>query len=624
MLPLMWCVQGWAQSVTFSLPDTIVAPNEMISVPIRVKDFNEVVSIQFSMNWNQAVIGYESFGQGDLNNVAIGNTQASNGIIRLSWFDPDGVGKSLPDGSVLVYLNFRARGPEGSSTPIAFRDTPLPIQVFKTGTVPGVFIPLNLNAESGQVTIQTPQVFVATDVQDVSCFGAADGAISISITANDVYSINWTGPDFSSSEPNIGNLSPGDYHLSVKSAGGDVLFETTLTVNEPDKLEIEQIRTIAATCGSGRGSASVDISGGTAPYFYDLGEGPMDARLLESLAPGSYSLVLTDANGCSDTGSFTIDNTGAPTVELGNDRNICPGETIQLSAGAFSSYRWSTGAQTSSIIVFQSGLYSVTVTDANGCEASDEIRVTSDGSVQLVIENDFLDVCPGDSIELMISGADTYLWRDTSGTLSALDVANPMAAPDVTAGYRVIGETKCGVDSIDLEVFVLESTAMAGPDTCVGPGTEAQLIASGGVSYFWEETPYPVSDPNSATPTVVPDESGIYVAVITDFQGCIIRDTMEVLVALDPNGVIRAMNVITPNGDNKNDVLYFPNIDKFGQNSLKVFNRWGNIVYQKVNYQRDEDRFDGTYQGEPLPPGTYYYLLSFRSGELKQKLTILR
>jgi gliding motility-associated-like protein len=624
MLPLLWCVQGSAQSVTFSLPDTIVGVNGKVRIPIRVKDFDDVVSIQFSMNWNRAIISYESFEQGDLENVAIGNSQASNGVIRLSWFDPDGVGQSMPDGSVLVYLNFMARGPEGSSTPIEFRNTPLPIQVFRAGVVPGVFLPLVLNAEDGNVTIQTPELSVATDVKDISCFGASDGAINISIAANQDYTVNWTGPDFTSTQPNISNLAPGDYDLTLRSPGGEVLYETTLTVDEPEELQIEQIRTTAATCGSGRGSASVDVVGGSTPYTYDLGDGPMDARVLESLAPGSYTLVLTDANGCSDSGTFTIDNTGAPTVDLGEDRSICPEETVELSVGAFSSYRWSTGAQTSSIVVFQTGKYSITVTDANGCEASDEVLINSGGNVQLLIENDFLEICPGDSIELMISGADTYTWRDTSGTLSALDIPNPKAAPGLTSGYRVIGETKCGVDSVDLEVFVLESPAMVGPDTCVAPGEEAQLLASGGISYFWEKTPFPVSDPNTATPTVIPDDSGTYVVAITDFQGCVIRDSMQVLVALDPNGVIRAMNVITPNGDNRNDVLYFPNIDKFGQNSLKVFNRWGNIVYQKVNYQRDEDRFDGTYQGEPLPPGTYYYLLSFRSGELKQKLTILR
>lgn len=626
MLPLLlWCVQSEAQSITFSLPDTTVAPNQMIRVPIRVKDFDNVVSIQFSMNWDQTIISYQSFEKGDLDNVAIGDTQAENGVLRLSWFDADGQGKTLPDGSVLGYFNFRALGPEGSSSPITIGNPLLPTQVFRAGILPGIFVPLNLITEDGKVTIQTSGVSIATDVTEVSCFGAADGAISLSILSNENYTISWTGPGFVSNQPNISNLRPGDYRLVVRNTAGEILDERTLTINQPEELVIEQIRTVGATCTNGRGSATVDVSGGVPPYSYDLGNGPGDVSVVESLIPGNYSLTLTDAKGCTDVGTFTIgSSTNAPTVDLGDDRTICPPETAELTPGIYSSYNWSTGARTSSIVVFEPGVYSVTITDVNGCEASDDVQIHSGNNVQLQIENDFLDLCPGDSIELMITGADEYIWRDTSATLSALDVPNPVARPDQTVGYRVIGETRCGIDSVEFEVFVLESTAMAGPDTCVAPDTEAQLRASGGVSYFWEKAPYPLSDPNIAEPTVIMEDSATFVVAITDYQGCVIRDSMTVLVALDPEGIVQAMNMMTPNGDERNDVLFFPNIEKFGQNSLKVFNRWGNLVYQKVNYQRDEDRFDGTYQGEPLPSGTYYYLLEFRSGEIKQKLTILR
>ena len=102
------------------------------------------------------------------------------------------------------------------------------------------------------------------------------------------------------------------------------------------------------------------------------------------------------------------------------------------------------------------------------------------------------------------------------------------------------------------------------------------------------------------------------------------QDEVVVLIANDPALSILAINLITPNGDGKNDVLEFFGADKFGTNSLKVYNRWGNLLYQKVDYQFDDERFDGTYQGEDLPAGTYYYVLSFRSGDIRQALTIVR
>jgi len=95
------------------------------------------------------------------------------------------------------------------------------------------------------------------------------------------------------------------------------------------------------------------------------------------------------------------------------------------------------------------------------------------------------------------------------------------------------------------------------------------------------------------------------------------------LVANNPLDIL-AINLITPNGDGKNDVLEFGNISKYGVNSLKVYNRWGDLIYNKVNYQDDEERFDGTYKGKQLPAGNYFYVLAFRDGEIKQTLTILR
>lgn len=824
-----------AQTLTLSMPDTTVAPGEMIGVPIRCQGFDEIVSMQFSLSWDTSVIVYQSAEKGGLDNVAVGDFQSGSGELRVSWFDVEGQGQTIPDGTVITYLQFLARGAEGSSTPIEFVDSPLPIQVYRAGENPGEFIEVEFNPVHGLVTIASaPSINVSENVSHVSCAGATDGRIGLSILYNDEFKVSWTGPDFSSSASSISNLGPGTYDLLITGASDEILYESSITVEEPDPLTVSGLTTEPAGCTTGLGSAAVDLSGGTAPYTYDIGNGPVNTGQFDDLNPGAYVLTLADANACTTSTNFTIEGPEVPNVDLGPDRMICPGETTTLTPGTFETYTWSTGS-TSSVIAFdQPGTYSVTVTNAQGCTGSDEIEVqvssdlpevdlgptvqlcqgevatldagtynsyawstgensqtiqvseagtyqltvtnasgcegsgsvqvetngeisppdlgpdqaicpgetitlqagsyatynwsngsdsqsievseagtygltvtssggceasasvtiesggdqiqlelgpddqicpgetltlnpgafstyswsngstassiqvnepgtyaltvtndegceatdaiaiTSGESVQLLLDNDFLDLCPGDSIQLLLSGAETYSWTDTSNTLSALDIANPFARPDTTAGYRVIGSSACGADTLDLEVYVYEVMAMAGPDTCIGPGTEAQLMAFGGTSYFWEDSRYPVSDPTSPMPMASPDDSTAYVVAITDFQGCTVRDTMIVLVANNPEEAITAVNMITPNGDEKNDVLYFPNIGKFGQNSLKIFNRWGNVVYQKVNYQSDEERFDGTYNGRELPPGTYYYMLSFRTGEIKQKLTILR
>lgn len=823
------------QTLTLSMPDTTVAPGKTIDVPISCQGFDEIVSMQFSISWDTSVIVYQSTEKGELDNVAVGDFQASSGELRVSWFDVEGQGQTLPDGTVITYLQFLARGAEGSSSPVDFVDSPLPIQIYRAGENPGEFIEVEFDPVHGQVTIASPpSISVAENVTQISCAGAANGSIDLNIQYDNEFSVSWTGPDFSSSATSVSNLAPGTYELSITGSGAELLYASSIAISEPEPLSLTDLSTEAAACDTGLGRAIVTPTGGITPYTYDIGNGPGDSGQLNDLSPGAYDLVLTDANGCTTSTSFTIEAPEVPEADLGPDRiicpgetttlspgsfetyswstgstsslialdqpgiysvtvtnalgceasdeilveissdlpevdlgpniqlcagevttldagtyssyfwstgentqsiqvsepgfyqltvtnasgcegkgsvqveaggeisapdlgsnqeicpgesvtlsagsyatyswsngattesivvdeagtyqltvtnaggceasgsvevsingapinldlgpamQICPGETTMLNAGNFSTYRWSTGSTTSSILVEEPGTYAITVTNDSGCEAADSVKINSSEAAQLLVDNDFLDLCPGDSIQLLISGAETYTWIDTSGSLSALDVAAPFAQPDTTAGYRVIGSNACGSDTVDLEVYVYQVMAMAGPDTCIAPGTEAQIMAFGGARYFWEDNRFPVSDPTSQMPTVSPDDSTTYVVAITDFQGCTVRDSVTVLVANNPEDVITAVNMITPNGDEKNDVLYFPNIEKFGQNSLKIFNRWGNLVYQKVNYQSDDERFDGTYNGQPLPPGTYYYMISFRSGEIKQKLTILR
>ncbi|PHN07411.1 T9SS type B sorting domain-containing protein [Flavilitoribacter nigricans] len=824
-----------AQTLTLSMPDTTVAPGSTINLPMSCRGFDEIVSMQFSISWDTTVIVYQDTEKGQLDNVAVGDFQAGSGVLRVSWFDVEGMGQTLPDGTVITYLQFLARGAEGDSTPVSFVDSPLQIQIHRAGENPGEFIEVEFNPEHGLVKLANPSgISVAEIPTNVSCAGAADGQIELNITYDDEFSVSWTGPDFTSSETTITDLGPGTYNLRISDTDDNPLYESAIEITEPEAITVTSLETQSASCISGLGSASLSLTGGMAPITYDIGNGPGDLSQLEELNPGAYALIITDANGCTTSSSFSIAGPTPPDVDLGSTRVICPGETttltpgtyetynwstgstspvialsnpgtysvtvtdqqgcqgsdeilvqfpddlpevdlgpavalcpgematldggtynsylwstgettqviqvgepgtyrltvtnssgcegtgsiqvqtggeitppdlgpdleicpgqsvtlsagayvtynwstgassqtlvvsepgtygltvtnaggceasdvvvirsegepinldlgpdtqlcagetLSLSAGSFSTYNWSTGSTAANIVVSEPGTYALTVTNANGCETSDAIAVTAGEEVQLLVENDFLDLCPGESIELLVSGAESYVWTDTSNSLSALDIANPMASPDTTAGYRVIGSSACGSDTVDLEVYVYQTMAMAGPDTCIGPGTEAQLMAFGGVSYFWESNRYPVSDPTSPMPTASPEDSTTYLVAITDFQGCVVRDSVLVLVANDPEGAITAVNMITPNGDEKNDVLYFPNISKFGQNSLKVFNRWGNVIYQKVNYQSDDERFDGTYNGQQLPAGTYYYLLSFRSGEIKQKLTILR
>lgn len=615
-----------AQSLQLSLTDTVSFTGDTVAITLRAQQFDDIVSVQFSIQWDVAVIEYVSHQLVDLENVAIGDFQSDNGELRFSWFDVEGEGRTLPDGSILAIFYFKVVGQPGDETPITITGTPLAIQVFRATIVPGLYDPVLLDQDAGSVLVGTPGA-ITFGVNQVGCNGAGDGAINLLLQGPTTdYTFNWTGPNsFTSDEANITNLAPGSYTLEVFDLTGALFLDTTILISEPQVLAASLTATTESDCDNPTGSATLAASGGTAPYSFQLvGEGQNDDGFFEPLGAGAYTAIIVDANSCRDTLEFELSSPDAPQLTLPDTLSICGSEPLDIDAGTHEVYAWSTGATSASITVNQTGSYSVTVSNSQGCTAADTVRVLAGQVPQAQIPLDFFQICPGDTFQLQVSGGDTYQWIDTSGTLSALDIPNPLATPQYIGRYFVIVSNACGADTVSIRALPFIVTATAGLDTCLAYQTEGRLAASGGILYDWQAALYPVSDSSIPDPVVAPLESTTYVVEIMDQNGCFTLDSVLVMISDDPVSSIRAINMITPNGDDKNDVLEFQGASKFGENTLKIYNRWGDLVYQKLNYQQDDERFDGTRNGSPLPAANYYYVLAFRSGEIKQTLTIVR
>ena len=169
-------------------------------------------------------------------------------------------------------------------------------------------------------------------------------------------------------------------------------------------------------------------------------------------------------------------------------------------------------------------------------------------------------------------------------------------------------EGACGSDTKEIEVNVFEITATAGEDQCIQEGDLLQLEASGGEFYYWLGGEYELNAYDIPNPTSRPLDSTSYRVMIVDANECTTFDEVFIIIAGEPTRFVTRINMITPNGDGVNDVLDFGNnFEKYGTNTLKVFNRWGKLIYEKIDYQLDAERFDGTHKGEQLPAGTYYY-----------------
>ncbi len=354
--------------------------------------------------------------------------------------------------------------------------------------------------------------------------------------------------------------------------------------------------------------------------------------------PGFYEVGISTSDQCTDTLSSTIIESVIDMLELGEDRQLCPGETITLTPeiGTFENYQWSTNEVTNSIEISAAEVteevtttYTLIVNNGEGCSRTDEIDVTTFPIITAEIVADKADICPMDSIQLNVesNGGLYFIWNNAE-SLDDPAIANPVASPTSSTTYVVQVFNDCpdnmDVDSIEVIVYP-ESEVTAAQDTaCAFENVPFTLSAAGGVEYSWNMAELIQGEADIADPTILIDEETTFTVTITDEFGCEYIEDVTVCVLDNAESVISPISIITPNGDGKNDVLYFEGLESFPNNKITIFNRWGNVIYSETSYQENGAFWDGTNGGELLPADTYYYILEFNGLILKSSLTITR
>lgn len=229
--------------------------------------------------------------------------------------------------------------------------------------------------EATFVINEPAQIIVNTGVLDVMCSGGATGAIYVNAnggTGTLLYSldgINYqTGSAFT-------NLTAGTYTVYVKDVN-QCVQSVTVTVNEPDPIVIDFTIYDVACSGGNDGVIDLSVSGGVTPYMYDWSN---DAGTEDNfnLAAGNYSVIVTDMNGCSASQTFVITQPANPLIANGTVTDAT-GQTatdgaidVTITGGnAPYTYLWSNGATTQDVTGVAPGVYSVVITDANGCITS--------------------------------------------------------------------------------------------------------------------------------------------------------------------------------------------------------------------------------------------------------------
>ncbi|MBK7429527.1 MAG: T9SS type A sorting domain-containing protein [Bacteroidetes bacterium] len=226
-------------------------------------------------------------------------------------------------------------------------------------------------------TINVGSGFTANMVTTPATCSAADGSATVSTSGGSGdFDFQWS-PAVSTDSIATG-LTAGSYNVTITDNVSGCAVSLSGIVNNSAGIVGTLVSSSNATCENGEdGTAEVVGSGGTAPYFYEWQPGGATTALVNNLSPGTYVVEVSDYNGCPDYVTVTIGyDFPLPVVDLGNDTVICFGSSITLQAGAgFASYLWSDNSTLSELTVSNEGVYSVLVTDLNGCENFDAIMV---------------------------------------------------------------------------------------------------------------------------------------------------------------------------------------------------------------------------------------------------------
>lgn len=474
---------------------------------------------------------------------------------------------------------------------------------------------------SANVNGPTTLLNVSGTSENIKCYGDSTGKINIVASGGiPPYTYAWTN---GAALPLLTQLTSGNYKVYVTDSYGcsrDSIFNIT----QPASSLINNVISAQITCyGLNNGSASVTSIGGTAPYSYLWSNGSTGSSLV-NLSPGNYAITVTDVNGCVSSSTAMIAQPLSPLLVTSSttDANCLKGEggslTVNTIGGTMPySYTWSNGMTTASLTNVQSGVYHLTVTDGNGC-VSDLERTIRDFSVLAVHADGPTEFCVGGLVKLNTDEIEsaTYQWYQDGQTLTGA-VSSSFITP-ASGAYTVAVNNSCGTfvsSPINVKVNSIGNYYVS-PNVIICPsaGETTTLAAYGGSFYKWDPG-YGLSDSTIASPIATPLVTTKYSVSITSNEGCSVNGEVTVTVVCDsllvPTG-------FTPDGNTVNDTYVIKGIEKYAGNNLFIYNRWGNLVYKKKNYNNSWDgtcNVSGINLGQQLPNGTYFYILDLNDGK---------
>lgn len=385
------------------------------------------------------------------------------------------------------------------------------------------------------------------------------------------------------------------------------------------------------------GSVTLEATGAL-NYLWQPGNVLSSTLTVNPATTTTYTVIGTNASGCKDTAALEIGVYPELNITTSPDVVICEGAATELSASGAVSYVWSPAATLSSptgsttlAMPDSNTVYTVIATDANGCTDTAAIRV-SVILMQPVAVGPGGSVCKGGEVRLSASGGTSYSWFPATG-LSNPNSANPVARPEETTTYTVtITQGSCFVETREVTVEVYPSaTIELGNDRTLHAGSTLQLTpAYQHVDQFLWTPSDGLSCTDCPAPVAAPTQTTTYTVYATNSYGCNDTDKVTINVLCD-GSEIWLPNTFTPNGDGNNDRFYARGKGVTHVESFRIYNRWGEVVYEAQNVPVDDINYswDGTYKGKMLSPDVFMYVIKASCGkgeavQIKGDITLIR
>ncbi len=373
--------------------------------------------------------------------------------------------------------------------------------------------------------------FTATNA---ACFGGTGTATAVPTGGTGPYTYAWAP---SGGNNAIATVPAGVYTCTITDVPTGCTVVITVTITQPPALSVTPTQTNITCNALCNGAASVNVSGGTAGYTYNwspapgAGQGTANAS---SLCVGTYTCTTTDANGCTITQSFNITQPPALTLVMSMTQATCGnanGQACVVASGGSPgyTYAWLPGGGTGACATgLLSNIYTVTVTDLNGCTATNSINVTNAAAPSATITA-FTNVsCFGGnngSATVAASGGTgpyTYTWSPVGGNTT---VGTPLTAQNYTVTVADANGCTTTATVAITQPPVLTATAAGSNVLCNGASTGSVTITAGGgvgpYTYAWT----PSGGPGNTAANV---PAALYSCTVTDVNGCTVTATFNV------------------------------------------------------------------------------------------------